>query len=82
MCIFLVECKSRCASSTEIGTKGLVHKLGKNHPCMSLDDPRLSKITASTHELAQFLYYTAIHDLNCVLLLIGDLSVEHYLDHG
>ena len=41
---------------------------------MSWDDPRLSKFTASTHELVQSLCHTETCYLNCVLLLIRDRS--------
>ena len=41
---------------------------------MPWDDPFLSKVVALTHELVQCFHHATTHDLNCVLLLIGDIS--------
>ena len=72
--LFLVELKTRCISSTEIEAKGLVQRLCQKCTCISWDNPRLSKVTVFTHELVQCFHHATIHDLNCVLLLIGDRS--------
>ena len=66
--LFLVECKNRHTSSTEIETKGLVQKLGRKCACISWDDPLLSKVISFTHELVHCLHHETTCNLNCVLL--------------
>ena len=56
----------------ELESKRLASKMANKHTCMKWDDPILSKITTSPHELTQHLHHATAYDLEYVLLLIGD----------
>ena len=51
-----------------------MQKLGQKHAYLKWDNPMLSSVVTSVHELVQCLHHTTVYELNCILLLIGDCT--------
>ena len=62
--LFIIECKTRCTSKTELETRRLALKMANKYARMKWNDPILSKVVTYAHELVQCLHHAAVYDLS------------------
>ena len=61
--LFLIECKTRCNARNEHLARGKLNLVTSKYTMTQWNDPKLSKIVDSKHELIQCLHHAAVYDL-------------------